>query len=210
MMTTFTNAALSMAPEYDLNEAVAVLATGGLILLPTDAAWCVACDATQVLAVRRLNTLFAAPAGEQELARQQQLWPLELIFAQIPMLRAYVERLHPRLETLLEYHIRPLTVVVERPCFLPRTVLRPDGSVAVRLAQDALTRQLVAALGRPIATAIARPPGTPMPTHFGRVRSDIIQAVDYVVRYRQGETMPARGSVMVQIDANDEMIFLRD
>ncbi len=199
-LTTFTNAVSPPVQDYDLSAAAAVLASGGLVLLPTDTWWCVAADVGHPAAVQRLRRLCSATDE----------YPLEMLCSGLPMLKAYTYHLHPRLETLLDLHRRPLTVVVEEPRYVPAAALRTDGSLAARLTQDGLCRHLVSSLGRPLITGLACHHPLDPPNSFGRIRSDFLQGVDYVLRYRQRDVMPPQASVMVRLNELDELEFLRE
>ena len=65
-------------------------------------------------------------------------------------------------------------------------------------------------LGRPLATTVAHFTDSPYPDHFGRIRSDMIEAVDYVAKYRPKDPITGQPTIMVQLDAEEELEFLRD
>lgn len=200
-MTTFTSTPSNTTlRDYDFSGALPTLEAGGLVLLPTDTLWCIACDATNAETVQLLRSF--CPPSEQ--------FPIEVLFSSLPMLRAYSKQLHPRLETLLELHRRPLSVVVSQAQGLPPTVLNGCQQLVARIAQDQLCRHLVSSLGHPIAVAVAWRDTTVLPNSFGRIRSDILQEVDHVVRYRQRDIMPPQPSVMVQLDNTEELEFIRE
>ncbi len=200
MPATATQATGFMIQRYDLEGAASVLRNEGLLLLPTDALWCVACDARDPVALERLRRLRPPSLAS----------PFEILFPHLEMLKAYTTRLHPRLETLLLYHNRPLTIVTPGNQLLREPALLPNGHMAGRIVQDNYCRYLTQMLKGPLATIIAHFPETPYPSHFGRVRSDIIEAVDYVARYRPKEAISMVPSVMVQLDEELELDFLRE
>jgi L-threonylcarbamoyladenylate synthase len=197
---TATQAAGSMIQRYDLAGAADILRREGVVLLPTDALWCIACAADNPVALERLRRL-KAPSMEQ---------PYELLFADLDHLKQYAPRLHPRLETLLAFHHRPLTLLTPAHSQLRRPAIRPDGLMAARVVQDRYCRQLIKLLNKPLATVFAYYEGSPYPDHFGRVRSDIISQVDYVARYRPREAHAQEPSVLVRINQQDELEFLRE
>lgn len=201
MMMTTTNVPFSMVKHYDLSSALTALQCEGLLLIPTDTVWSIACDATDRVAIERLRRL-----GKPSYYR-----PIEILFADLDQLKAYVDRLHPRLETLLVHHLRPLTIITERALGLPDRVLMPGGALAARLTQDDYCRQLIEALGRPLATLPAAPDEhLPPPAGFGFIRSDVIENVDYVARYRQKDRQADELSVMVKLDDLEELAFIRE
>ena len=123
------------------------------------------------------------------------------------MLKQYVRRLHPRLETLLAFHNRPLTLITEIGYGLPESTANHKGLVAVRLVRDGYCQALIRSLQRPIASIFAQPDGAPSPDIFGRVRSDMITAVDYVSPVGRSDRSTGAPSVMVTIRADEELEF---
>ena len=200
-MTIFTNPVLHMIPQHHVEGALAAIENNGLVLCPTDTLWSIACDATDPVAVLRLLRLKPNTHANS----------FEILVDSIEMLREYVEHLHPRVETLLSYHTRPLTVVYDKARNLPEKIQNPDGSIAVRIAQDEFCRDLISNLKHPLVSTYAHLESTPMPTHFGAVSSAVIEAVDYVVRYRQNDKSHGQPSVMVRLlEEEEEMEFLRE
>lgn len=190
-----------MTQNYDTANALLTLSQGGLILFPTDTTWSVGCDALNPLAIRKLLQLY----------QQKNTYPIELIVNSIGMIKSYVEQLHPRVETLLVYHTRPLTILLEQARRVPQEALYPDGSVAMRLTQDEFARLLVSQFGRPIATTPACVEGRPFPTHFGAISSEILQGVDHVSKFKQHDKNQGELSVMVKLsDGDEELVFLRE
>lgn len=200
LMTTTQQAASFMIQRYDLEGAAAVLENEGLLLLPTDALWCVACLADDPVAIERLKRL----------KRGQGETTFEILFSSLEMLKEHAPRLHPRLETLLSFHFRPLTILTEAGPHIRSNSLQADGRMAARVVRDQYCQGLIKMMGRPLATTVAHFDNSPYPDHFGRVRSDIIGSVDYVAKYRPREASTGRPTIMVQLDHNNELEFLRD
>ena len=103
------------------------------------------------------------------------------------MLMEYVEHVPPRIDTLLMYHTRPLTVIYEQGEHLPQGVLASNGSVAFRVATDAFCKHLIHQLEKPIVATGACIGYEPLALTFGGISSEIIEGVDYIVRYRREE-----------------------
>jgi len=199
-MMTFTNERASMVQNYDLEGAKRALQEGQLILYPTDTVWSIGCDATNLRAIMRIRNLKKTPVEQG----------LEVLVSSLPMLRQYVTHLHPRLETLLHYHVRPLTIIYEQGRNLPRSVMHEDGSIAIRLVQDDYCRALIDSLGMPLVAAAADLRANYFPTGFGTISSDVIEQVGYVSRHRRTDRTPSEPSVMVRLGDKDELDFLRE
>jgi len=195
-----TNGQMRMTHNYELDEPTTILQQGGLILFPTDTVWGIGCDACNVEAVTRLRQLQRFDAQE----------PLTILVNSIDMLKQYVVHLHPRLETLLIHHVRPITIVYEAGRGLPDAVAGADGSIAIRLTLSDYCKNLIEAVGNPIVATPASMQANDFPTNFGAVSSAIIEKVDHVVKYRQDEKTPHEPSVMVKLSEKSELIFLRE
>src|SRR5690606_37229128 len=81
--------------------------------------------------------------------------PLSILVDSMDMLRQFVPEIHPKLETLLAYHERPITVVYEKARKLPASMLAQDGSVAIRLVKDPFCAQLIHLCGCPLISSSA-------------------------------------------------------
>ncbi len=189
-----------MFENDNLKDIAAILKTGGLILYPTDTIWGIGCDATNADAVNRVY----------ELKQRDKSKSFVLLANSLEMVKKYVVDLHPRIDTLLHFHVRPLTVVYDQARNLPNNVTAADGSIAIRIVQDSFCQKLIAKLGRPLVSTSANISNEPFPTHFGSISSAVIRGVDYVVKYRQHERPDTQPSVVVRFDKDGELIFLRN
>lgn len=199
-MQTFTIRNAQMVQNYMLETIISSLEAGGLILYPTDTIWCIGCDATNPAAIQRIRNLCKCNSSD----------PFILLAASIEMLKTYVPIIHPRVETLLLFHTRPLTVVYEQATLLPENALAPDGSVAFRIPQDDFCLALIDNFGKPIVAAAAHTGDVPYPRHFGEISSAIIEGIDFVVKYRQMEKEMGEPSVVARMSEEEELVFLRE
>lgn len=199
-MTTLINEAKYMVAYHEIEGAVRALENGGIILYPTDTLWSIGCDATDPVGVERVCRLKGSKSAEG----------LELLVDSIQMLKEYVEHLHPKIETLLLYHARPLTVLFDNARNLPDRLIGPDGTIAVRIVQDEFCRHLISETNRPLVATPASTGSSQYPVNFGAISSEIIESVDYVIKYRQNEKTPGEPSVMIRLSERDELEFLRE
>ena len=172
---------------------------GDTFLFPTDTIWGIGCDATNAAAVQRIY----------DLKRRIPEKPYVLLVSSIEMIKDYVYQIHPRIETLLLHHKRPLSVVYPGAINLPPISIAEDGSVAIRVVQDAFCRELIDAVGRPLVATSANISGQPFPGNFGEISSEILSGVDQVVKLRQDEKKINNPSVLITIDQRGEIVFLR-
>lgn len=184
----------------DISEIVRLLEGGGLLCYPTDTIWAIGCDATNETALARLSALKELPAGQGYI----------LLTDSLEMLKHYVPKIHPRVETLLAYHQRPLTVIYDKPVHLPASVRAPNGTVAIRIASDEFCRELIHTFGKPIVSTAACKYDKPYPPTYGAISSEILGGVDYVVKYRQDDKEPQEPSAIARLDRHKELEFIRE
>ncbi len=201
MTTSTQKAGWQHTYQTDIDLSLRALHNGDVILLPTDTLWSLGCDATNPAAARHLLGIVKARSPEVG----------EILTTSLEMLKQWIPHLHPRLETLLHYHQRPLTILVEAgPKFGPEVCFQP-GKAALRISRDPFCRHLLQAFGKPIFTVFAAVVHQPWPSSFGSISSEIIQHCAHVVRHRQMERNAGEPSVMVRLNPDtEELDFLRD
>ncbi|HHJ50808.1 MAG TPA: translation factor Sua5 [Phaeodactylibacter sp.] len=187
-----------MRQNYPLERGLRALKKGGVILYPTDTIWSLGCDALDEAAIARLREI-------RQLSEEE---PLTVLVSDMRMLLSYIGEIHPRLETLLIYHRRPLTILYEGVRNLPETLLSSDGQLPIRVTVSPFCKELIGHYGRPLIASAACQAGGQIPSTFGEIRSDIIQAADYVFtpELEEGDGMP---SVLARLSEKAELIFLR-
>lgn len=189
-----------MIERDNLEDICTLLSKGGVILYPTDTIWGIGCDAFNEAAIDKVYQIKQRPRDK----------PLSILVDSMDMLRQFVPEIHPKLETLLAYHERPITVVYEKARKLPASMLAQDGSVAIRIVKDPFCAQLIQLSGCPLISSSANIHGEPFPANFGQISSDIIKQVDYVVKHRQNEKFGGEPSVMIRLSRKGELIFVRN
>ncbi len=182
---------LSIAPE-DLALAARVLHAGGVIGLPTETVYGLACDAANGEAVARVYEAKGRPSFNPLIAHVS-----DLDMAQ----REGVFR--PEALALAEEHWPgPLTVVVDvaptgTVCDLARAGL---DSIALRLPSHAIPIELIREFGGPLVAPSANPSGKISPTKVAHVMEEMADKLDLIF---EGGTCAA-GIESTIIDARGE------
>ncbi len=177
-----------------------LLADDNLLLLPTDTVWGVCADATSHVAIQRMISLKGGAAQQG----------LVVMVADLDMLKTIVPDLYPRLETLLVLHRRPLTILFKQTQNLPESLRGPKGEWAIRLTFDPVLKLLIQNYGHPLIGTAACQFGEEIPLHFGEIRSDILENVDYIAKWRRNEKNPGSPSSIVRLDERHELDFIRE
>lgn len=189
-----------MMHYYELDSAVKTLQQGGMMLLPTDTIWGIACDACDEKAIQRVRDL-----KKRDISK-----PFIILVDSVEMLKNYVRHVHPKVETLLTFHKRPLTVIYDKSKNLALNAIASDGSVGIRIPTDDYCLNLIRQLGRPIIATSANVSNEPFPTSFSTISYTILKGVDYVATHRRDEISKEQPSVVVKLSDKQELVFLRE
>lgn len=176
------------------------LKSGGIILHPNDTVWGLACNALNESSVNRLRLI----------KRRAEHKPFILLVSSLDMVRRYVPDLHPRLETLLQYHQRPLTVIYDQVHDLPDYLITPEKTAAIRVSLDPFIQSLINKLDNPLISTSANFSSHPYPQKFEDIHQDIIQEVDAVYHGFNRSISENQPSVIVRFTRKGDLIFLRE
>lgn len=184
----------------EIDEIVDTLKKGGIILYPTDTIWGLGCDARNEKSIEKIYAIKQRPHSA----------PLILLVDSVEMLKDYVPRIHPRIETLMSMHQKPLTIIYSGVEGLPSILYSEKKTLAIRVVQDIFCQALIRDFGAPIVSTSANKSGQPWPKGFGEISSEIIKAADYVVRHRREERVTGEPSVIATYNSKGNLHFLRE
>lgn len=184
----------------DLAEALRVLEAGGVILYPTDTIWGIGCDATNKEAVEKVFKLKHRASAKALISIVDSSAKLQGLMAEVPEI-AY---------DLIEASPTPLTVIYPGVHGLAPNLLAEDGSAGIRVVDgEPFCRELCRRLKKPIVSTSANVSGEPSPAHFGEISEAILEGVDYVVRYRQGDRRAATASSIIKLEVDGQFKVIR-
>ena len=193
----------TIQPSYDkadLDEAVATLRQGGIILYPTDTVWGIGCDATNEEAVQRIYALKRRQDSKSMLVLVAETHEVERLISDVPEI-AY---------DLMELAVRPITIVYTSGASgVAPSLIGEGGSLGIRQTQEAFSSALCRQLRRPIVSTSANISGEPTPLFFSSISEEIRSGVDYIVRYRQEDNTPREPSQIIQLGTGGEVKVLR-
>lgn len=174
--------------EEDIIKALEQLKSGGIILYPTDTIWGIGCDATNVAAAEKIMQLKQRP---------QQKSFVVLAASEKDILQ-YTASPDLSVFDYLENVQKPTTVIYEHALGLAENVCNSDGSVAIRICNDAFCRHLIKRFRKPIVSTSANVSGEPSPGNFAQVSPLIKKGVDYIVQYRQNDSSIQAASSLIR------------
>jgi L-threonylcarbamoyladenylate synthase len=185
--------------ETDVEQALAVLQQGGVILYPTDTIWGLGCDATNAAAIQKVYTI----------KNREDTKSLIILLADVRDLLHYVAAPDPTVFDYIEQVQRPTTIIFQTAINLPEKLIAADGSIAIRIVQDTFCQHLIKRLRKPIVSTSANQSGAPSPQNFTAISDSIKSSVDYVVKWRQDDATPSQPSQIIKWNNDGTIAILR-
>lgn len=183
----------------DVKAALEVLQNGGVILYPTDTIWGIGCDACNEEAVKRIYAI------KNRIDSKSMLILLE----NAALLDRYVDEVPEIAFDLIEVSDKPLTIIYDGAKNLAKNLIADDRSIGIRITTEAFSSDLIRRFKRPVVSTSANISGKPSPACFAEIDQQIIEAVDYVVKYRQDETQKAVPSGIIKLGRSGEIKIIR-
>jgi L-threonylcarbamoyladenylate synthase len=183
----------------DIEACLRVLESGGLILYPTDTIWGIGCDATNEAAVEKIFTL----------KKRIETKALIVLIADERSLLQYVASPHIEVFDYIQGVSKPTTIIYENAIGLASNLLAEDGSVGIRICADEFCKHLIKRFRKPIVSTSANVSGFPPPKVFSDIDIAVKEGVDYVVHYRQDDTIPVEPSAVVKCNKDGRFTILR-
>ena len=185
--------------DKDLEQALAALQAGGLIVYPTDTVWGIGCDATNEAAVARVYALKQRAAAKS----------LIVLMADERDVLKYTSQPDLRVFDYLHTVKKPTTVIYAGAIGLAANLIPDDGTVAIRLVDDLFCRHLIKRFRKPIVSTSANLTGDTTPAFFDEIDPRIITGVDYAVQHRRDDRTPREPSAIVKWNANGVPTVIR-
>jgi L-threonylcarbamoyladenylate synthase len=134
-----------------VDKAARVLRAGGVVVYPTDTAYALGCDATDVAAVRRIFKIKGREKGK----------PLPMIVADMKMVKKYFRISNPESRISKRYWPGPLSIILPvRGKMIAKSALY-KGTAAVRVPDSVIARDLSRRVGAPLIATSANVSGKP-------------------------------------------------
>ncbi|MFY9152611.1 MAG: L-threonylcarbamoyladenylate synthase [Prolixibacteraceae bacterium] len=183
----------------DIKAALEVLQKGGVILYPTDTIWGIGCDAVNEEAVKRIY----------EIKKRVDSKSMLVLMENAALLDRYVDEVPEIAFDLIEVSDKPLTLIYDGAKNLAKNLVAEDGSIGIRITSEAFSSALIRRFKRPIVSTSANISGKPSPACFDEIDPEIIEAVDYVVKFRQDDRQKATPSSIMKLGRSGEIKIIR-
>jgi L-threonylcarbamoyladenylate synthase len=161
--------------KTEIENAIAVLKRGGIILYPTDTVWGIGCDATHPDAIDRIY----------KLKKRADTKSMICLVNDYRMLEQYVEDVPSVAYDILDLSTTPTTIIYDDPIRVSENIIAEDNSLAIRVVKDEFCSQLLRKFRRPLVSTSANISGESTPSSFSEISKEIKEGVDYIVNHNQ-------------------------
>jgi len=185
--------------QEEIKKAVEILRKGGVVLYPTDTIWGIGCDATNPQAVERIF----------QIKKRDDSKALITLLDSEKRLQTYVEQVPDVAWDLIDCADKPLTIIYPKGKNLAQNLLAEDGSIAIRITKEEISRSMCYALQKPLVSTSANISGEPAPQNFSEISDKIRSQVDYILPFRQDEKTLATPSSIIKLEVNGEFKIIR-
>ena len=195
--------------KEDLQAALRVLRSGGIIVYPTDTVWGIGCDATNEDAVKRIYAL-----------KQREDCKAMLVLLDSEAKLNYYVDVPEAAETLLNVQgddvqstkdgdAKPLTIIYPNARPLAQNLIAEDGSIGIRITNEPFSKALCAQFKRPIVSTSANISGQPTAHFYHEIEQAILDGADYVCLFRRDDETPAEPSSIIKVNADNTFKIIR-
>ena len=160
---------ISLEDEYEkaFSETKEILASGGVIIYPTDTVYGIGGDARKKEVVERIRKI-----------KSRDDAPLSVLLGNLSMVREYAQVDEAALAAVMEVWPGPTTLILKAKKELP---IVNDGKIGVRVPEYSFMRRLSTELNMPIITTSANLSGEKPPGEFKEIDPKVLEKVDLVI-----------------------------
>lgn len=206
---------LNRYDREDLQAALRVLREGGIIVYPTDTVWGIGCDATNEAAVAKIYALKQREDSKSMLVLLDSAAKLNY-YADVPeaaeILLQSTDRCTDGTQTGLQGddgRMKPLTIIYPNARHLAQNLIAGDGSIGIRITDEAFSKALCQQLKHPIVSTSANISGHPTAHFFHEIEEAILQGADYVCRFRREDEEPKEPSSIIKVNSDGTFVIIR-
>ena len=179
--------------QTEINKALVILKSGGIILYPTDTIWGIGCDATNPNAIAKIYKIKKRIESKALISLVCNKTQLQNITNSIPD---------------FDITTKPTTIIYPNITGLDTSLLGVDGSAAIRIVTDGFCKELIQKFGKPIVSTSANISGEKQPKQFLEIVDEIKDNVDYIVNLHQDKIMKIPSQILL-INKNGRVKILR-
>ncbi|MCB0477475.1 MAG: threonylcarbamoyl-AMP synthase [Crocinitomicaceae bacterium] len=182
----------------EVQKCVEIIRKGGVILYPTDTIWGLGCDPKNEQAIEKIN----------QIKNRDESKSYIMLVAEERQLNFYVPEIPDICYDLIDFAVRPTTIIYDNAKNVSPMILAQDGSLGIRLTKDPFCQKLCQQLKTGVVSTSANISGAASPQSFNEIEDSIKNSVDYIVNLRQNEKMTTPSSIL-KIGTNGEVKIIR-
>lgn len=172
MNTTIIKVDEDIIEEDDLEEAIRVLKSGGLVAFPTETVYGLGANGLDEEAARKIYTAKGRPSDNPLILHIADMKSLEDIAINIPEAAKKLAK---------EFWPGPLTMILQKGDKVPLGTTGGLNTVAVRMPVHKIALELIRKSGLYIAAPSANTSGKPSPTKASHVYDDLSGKIDMII-----------------------------
>ena len=184
----------------DLDRIFGVLYAGGTILYPTDTIWGIGCDATNETAVKKIFEIKKRPDAKSMI----------VLVDSEKMLFQYAGNFPDVALDIIRASDKPITIIYPEVYGIANCLIAEDGSAGIRITDDKFCVSIIKKFSRPIVSTSANLSGMPWPKSFKDIDTEIVKAVDYVVKWRQDDRSASKPSGIIKVWTDGSIKIIRE
>ncbi len=182
----------------NLEKAIKILNSGGLVIFPTDTAFGIGCRIDNPESIKRLFEIRKRPENK----------PSPVLVSSISMAEDYVSELPDNVRNLMEkYWPGGLTIILRGNNKVPELVSARTQTVGLRMPDNQAALSLIEGIGVPILGPSANFSGKETPFVFEEIDPELAKLADYVLK---GKTKSEHLSSTVIDCTNKDWKILRE
>ena len=203
----------------DLQEALRVLRDGGIIVYPTDTVWGIGCDATNAEAVKKIYALKQREDSKSMLVLLDSAAKLDY-YVDVPEtaeMLLEIQNSYPPRGTIIsklkiqnEESSKPMTIIYPNARHLAANLIAEDGSIGIRITNEAFSKALCERLHHPIVSTSANISGHPTAHFFHEIEAAILDGADYVCQFRREDDTPHEPSAIIKVNNDGTFVIIRE
>jgi len=183
----------------DIHKAIEVLRSGGIILYPCDTDWGMGCDASNPEAVNKLFELLKIQNPNEVLVLLEN--PNRII--------SYVEEIPEVAWDLIDFAEKPLTIIHDGAKNLAKSIIAPDGSIAIRITAEEFSQSLCQRFRKPLVFIQVNNAGKHA-NCFHEIPEELKSKADYIVEYRQDERKSSAPASIIKLGVSGLIKIIKE
>lgn len=186
-------------PDDEIQEVKKVLDDGGIIIMPTDTVYGIACNCFNERAVEKIF----------EIKNRARYKPINVLTDSVEKINKVVKSINKKEQELIDkYMPGSLTIIFDKKDDIPKLLTAGLDTIGVRIPNDARALSILKSVDYPLATTSANISGKPDGVKIDDFVREFDGKVDIIVD--GGTTELQHVSTIVQVDSNGDINVIRE